>query len=75
MIANIKITLKMISRCSFSCRLADLAVDGDDNPALNHAYGSCTHTLLDSSPWFVVDLGQEEAVTGVAIVNRDTSSK
>ena len=48
--------------------VAERAVDGD----VNTAYGgnSCSHTWPESSPWWMVDLGQVRAVRAVKIWNR-----
>ena len=48
---------------------ASNAVDGNDNPAYDGQ--SCTHTLDDSTAWWVVDLGNSYKITGVSLVNRD----
>ena len=48
---------------------ASNAVDGNDNPAYDGQ--SCTHTLDDSTVWWVVDLGNTYKITGVSLVNRD----
>ena len=59
---------------SFVYRAASLAVNGDDSPYISSGPQSCTHTNFDDPPWFVVDLGKEEGVIGVAITNRDVGS-
>ncbi|KAL9950691.1 hypothetical protein ACROYT_G043230 [Oculina patagonica] len=45
------------------------AVDG--NSQTDYTAKSCTHTTTTSKPWWRVDLGQEEPVSEVYIVNRD----
>ena len=45
-----------------------LGVDG--NSETNYFKGSCTHTKGANKPWWRVDLGQEEPVSEVYIVNR-----
>ena len=59
---------------SFVYRPASYAVNGDDNPTIPSNPESCAHTNFDNPPWFVVDLGKEEGVIGVAITNRDILS-
>ena len=44
------------------------AVDG--NLAANYDQNSCTHTMYEDSPWLVVDLSGNYAVTHVKILNR-----
>ena len=48
---------------------AEKAVDGNDNPSW-FTDSTCTATGDHDMPWFVVDLGTEQEVVGVAIVNR-----
>ena len=50
------------------------AVDG--NLDANYRQNSCTHTMYSSSPWLVIDLQGNYAVTHVKIKNRaDCCSK
>ena len=44
-------------------------MDGNDNPSW-FTDSTCTATGDHDMPWFVVDLGTEQEVVGVAIVNR-----
>ena len=48
------------------------AVDGYKNTRLFESGKECTHTVdIDQyQPWWLVDLGEEERVTHVAITNR-----
>ena len=45
----------------------------DGNSETNYYKGSCTHTPRKQNPWWRVDLGQEEPVSEVYIVNRVSS--
>ena len=45
------------------------AVDGKTSKDYN--LGSCTHTKIESNPWWRVDLGSSRPVGEVVIVNRD----
>ena len=36
-----------------------------------NSVNSCTHTKKENKPWWRVDLGKEEQVSEVYIVNRD----
>ena len=44
------------------------AVDGNSNT--QYSGSSCTHTTFVRNPWWKVDLGQDEHVAEVYIVNR-----
>ena len=46
---------------------SDKAVDGNSN--MNFVDGSCTFGTSDNFPWWRVDLGQDEFVTEVYLVN------
>ena len=47
---------------------AAVAVDGNSN---NNAHAkSCTHTILEQSPWWVVDLGRNYTIDHVKVTNR-----
>ena len=48
--------------------LSTLGVDG--NSETNYNRGSCTHTKSAENAWWRVDLGQDEPVSEVYIVNR-----
>ena len=48
--------------------LSTLGVDG--NSATNYNRRSCTHTMRENKAWWRVDLGQNEPVSEVYIVNR-----
>jgi len=48
--------------------LSTLGVDG--NSETNYNRGSCTHTTKVKNAWWRVDLGQDEPVSEVYIVNR-----
>ncbi|XP_071801636.1 fucolectin-3-like [Asterias amurensis] len=47
---------------------ADLAIDGDQRT--NADRFSCTHTLLESHPWWKVDLGANHCLGRITLVNR-----
>jgi hypothetical protein len=48
---------------------ASLSVDGNKDSNLLH--GSCSHTLVDVNPWWVVDIGRQRTViSGVNLINR-----
>ena len=47
---------------------ASRAVDGNFDGLWSH--GSCTHTQLQTDPWWRVDLGSSKPVSEVFIVNR-----
>jgi len=47
---------------------SERAIDGNDNGLW--AGASCSHTNLEVNPWWVVDLGTERQIHGVAITNR-----
>ena len=47
---------------------ASNAVDGNGDPDIR----KCTHTNEENNPWWRVDLGREEPVAEVNIVNRDS---
>ena len=47
---------------------ASRAVDGNFDGLWKH--GSCTHTQLQTDPWWRVDLGSRKSVSEVFIVNR-----
>jgi hypothetical protein len=48
---------------------ASLSVDGNKDPSYSH--GSCSHTLKDVNPWWVVDIGRQRTViSGVNLTNR-----
>jgi len=51
---------------------AFLAVDGNKNT--DYSQGSCIHTLMQSDPWWRVDLGASLPVAEVVIVNRRCTS-
>ena len=57
---------------TFQVSTASLAVDG--NTDSDWAHGSCIHTQLETSPWWMVDLGQITRVIGVNITNRGDSA-
>ena len=44
------------------------ALDGNTRPNLWH--DSCTHTMHDDNPWWIVDLQSEHVITEVQITNR-----
>ncbi|XP_066479178.1 fucolectin-like [Tiliqua scincoides] len=44
------------------------AVDGNCDGNMEH--GSCTHTNLDTEPWWYVDLGIRYAISAVVVKNR-----
>jgi hypothetical protein len=48
---------------------ANLAVDGNRDPAVNH--GSCAHTTNSAPSWWAVDLEQELSIGRVRITNRN----
>ncbi|XP_050960134.1 fucolectin-like isoform X2 [Labeo rohita] len=48
--------------------LAKHAVDGNSNS--NYFLGSCTHTFMEHSPWWRVDLGGVYKISRVTITNR-----
>ena len=50
---------------------SDKAVDGNSN--MNFADGSCTFGAHSNFPWWRVDLGQDEFVTEVYLVNMEHS--
>ena len=43
----------------------------DGNSLTSWPAKSCTHTKKEDKPWWRVDLGKEEQVSEVYIVNRD----
>ena len=47
----------------------------DGNEATSWADNSCTHTNKENKPWWRVDLGKEEQVSEVYIVNRDSDGQ
>ena len=49
-------------------RAASRAVDGNFDGLWEHS--SCTHTQLQTEPWWRVDLGSSKPVSEVFIVNR-----
>lgn len=51
-----------------STAVAGLAVDGNTNG--NWSNGSVTHTNLETSPWWQVDLGSSASVSSIIIWNR-----
>jgi len=48
---------------------ASLAVDGSRRAILSQL--SCSHSLMETNPWWVVELGIPLTVTGVFFTNRD----
>ncbi|MBN3289178.1 PXN1 protein, partial [Polypterus senegalus] len=53
---------------SFFGSAANHAIDGRTNG--NYNYGSCTHTGLESSPWWRVNLRASYAISSVVVYNR-----
>ena len=51
---------------TFSTYNSSKAVDGGTNTQVAH----CTQTLVTTNPWWRVDLGREEPVAEVRILNR-----
>ncbi|XP_041751514.2 C-type mannose receptor 2 [Coregonus clupeaformis] len=52
---------------------ASNAIDGSKNPDFNR--GSCTHTKLETDPWWRVNLLDVYKVTAVVVTNRDSNSE
>ncbi|XP_071954522.1 uncharacterized protein [Antedon mediterranea] len=50
---------------AFSSHAVDGGIDG------TYKKRSCTHTLLEDSPWWYVDLGTETVISKIVIFNRD----
>jgi len=47
---------------------ASRAIDGNEKSAWGG--GSCTHTSTHTNPWWQVDLGSSQAISGIRITNR-----
>jgi len=47
----------------------------DGNSSTSWHGKSCTHTKKENTPWWRVDLGREEQVSEVYIVNRDSDGQ
>ncbi|KAJ8415644.1 hypothetical protein AAFF_G00402010, partial [Aldrovandia affinis] len=49
--------------------VAERAIDSNRNPV--HEIGSCSHTKVETDPWWSVDLHRKHRVTSVTITNRE----
>ena len=53
--------------------VASRAVDGNTNQI--YLYGSCTHTVNEPSPWWMVDLGHHYTISSLRVYNRESYGK
>lgn len=65
---NIAVGRPAYQSTTYNDNTAGLAVDGDTSNLLGQ--GSCTHTEIETSPWWAVDLQGSYTVTTVVLYNR-----